>query len=278
MERLGGYKIVDDYKFVSEPKAGTHCKAIISDGNIRYIFKEGNELQSYHELFYSRILKILELPTVEYDLAVRYKTFGVISPYFEHDEKENYSFSEILGSYTNETDNKNIYSYEEIKPILAWYFQIKGWKYTDRINEGLLNQFIIQILLGNMDLNASNMELYVENEEVKWFPFYDFDSCGRANLKDRLYSYKLRYAHTISDEVIPTSRTLKTFLKYSDRENIEKFKNYLECMKKINTTSILEKIKEQTEADIPKDIKRQLQREVKTNLRNIDSILKRKIH
>lgn len=277
MERLGGYKVVEDYKFEGKPKAGTYCKAIISDGNIRYIFKRGEEIQAYRELFYSRILKQLKLPTVEYDLAVRNNTYGVISPYFEHDEKENYSFTKILESYTDMTGDKNIYSVEEIKPILTWYFTIKGWEYKEHIDEGLLNQFMIQILLGNMDLNASNMELYIENEEVKWFPFYDFESCGRADLKNKLYSYKLRYAHTIADEVIPTARTLKTFLNCTERENIEKFKRYLECMKQINIISILDEIKEQTEADIPKKINKQLRKEVQTNLHNIDSILKRKI-
>lgn len=273
MKRLGGYKIVTGYSYIGKPKAGMYSKAIITDGKNNYIFKELQDIEAYRELYYSKILKCLELPTVEYDLAMRCGLFGVITPFFEHDLNNNHSLKEMLDLYYKDTNNSDMYCLEKIREVIEYAFKKYNWEYNEEIDLGILKQFIIQILLANVDLNPTNIEIYFD-EEAKLFPFYDFALCGEVNLKHIKYGYDFKYKRATDNSTISPRTTLQEFIINTDRKNLELFKEYLERMKEVRTRKILDEIKEQTETKIPLGIKLKLQKELKRNISNIESIVK----
>ena len=277
MVRIGGYKIVTDYNYVGKTKAGKYSKAIITDGENNYIFKELQDIEAYRELYYSKILKCLGLPTVEYDLAMRHGIFGVITTFIKHDLNNNHSIKEMLEVYYNETNNSDMYCLEKIREVIEYTFKKYNWKYTEEIDLGILKQFIIQILFANVDLNPTNIEIYFD-KEAKLFPFYDFALCGEINLNEKKYDYEFKYKRPIDDSPIHPRITLQEFIINTERKNLELFKEYLERMKEIQTKKILDEIKEQTEIKVPLGIKLKLQKEVKRNISNIESIVKGNIN
>lgn len=140
-----------------------------------------------------------------------------------------------------------------------------------------MDQFIIQILLGNSDLSAKNMEVYTENSILRFSPFYDFGLYGTVNIKNRAkMGYKFQYIPLEDHEETSAYITIEKFLNNAPRKEIELFKEYLGLLQEIKTSEIFKSIKEQTECTVPKRVKKLLQNELNDNLNNVNTILKGK--
>ena len=288
MKRINGYLQIGDFKKIDKKiEKSMFAKFWLTDGKKEYLFKKLNILLAYKELFYSQIIKELGLSSVKNDLAVRGKQFGIISENYNPNNYPVFSINKIVNDYWDDLIEKiekdqlfelsptisyeHDYNLENLPNILKWFFSHNGLIYDSSIEEGLILQFIIQILLGNSDLRAPNIEIYVDGIP-KFSPYYDFNHYGTVNIENSMYCFLHHARQSKGKEVAKT--TIENFIKTEKRKNIEQLKKYLEKTKELNLDFILNGIKEHTKAIVSEEIQLLLKKELVENLKNVDSIIK----
>lgn len=280
MERENGFRIIDDFRRINRVPPifqGDFCDGWYTDGYTNNLFKLQDTLMSYRELFYPFTLQKLELPTVRNDLAKRDNCLGIISEDYTINKLCVKNVATIIYEYYK-YNNLEIVPYYVIglKNALVWYCKINNFIFDEQSKKELLERFIMQILLGNSDLKASNMETYIENSRLRFSPFYDFGLCGTIDIKNsNKKGYKLHYQRLDNYEKIPAKVTIEYFLKYAQKSEIELFKEYLTSIQKIYVDDIFELIKEQTKYNVPNEAQMVLKKEFQENLENVNSVIKR---
>lgn len=275
MKRINGYRIIDDFQKINDLTinhlSGYFCVGWYTDGFTKYLFKNEDTLMSYRELFYSIILKKLNMSVVENDLAKREKQTGIISKDYKTDKLSIKSISKIINDYDEHCDLKEWpYYVNGLKKALLWYCKTEELLFDEQTEKELIERFIIQILLGNSDLNSRNLEIYTDNSTLRFSPFYDFGAYGTVNPKNKENGYKFQYKASEEDE-IPACVTLEDFFNDASRKEIEFLKEYLEKVQEIKIFEVFNTIKEQTEYAVPEGVQIVLKKELKENLENVHS-------
>ncbi len=279
MERENGFRIIDDFRRINRVPPifqGDFCDDWYTDGYTNNLFKLQDTLMSYRELFYPFTLQKLELPTVRNDLAKRDNCLGIISEDYTINKLCVKNVATIIYEYYK-YNNLEIVPYYVIglKNALVWYCKINNFIFDEQSKKELLERFIMQILLGNSDLKASNMEIYIENSRLRFSPFYDFGFCGTIDIKNsNKKGYKFQYKMSDNYDAIPADVTIKYFLTHAPKNEIELFQEYLINVQEIQADEIFGLIKEQTKYNVPEGVQIVLKRELKKNLENVNSIIK----
>lgn len=279
MERENGFRIIDDFRRINRVPPifqGDFCDDWYTDGYTNNLFKLQDTLMSYRELFYPFTLQKLELPTVRNDLAKRDNCLGIISEDYTINKLCVKNVATIIYEYYK-YNNLEIVPYYVIglKNALVWYCKINNFIFDEQSKKELLERFIMQILLGNSDLKASNMEIYIENSRLRFSPFYDFGFCGTIDIKNsNKKGYKFQYKMLDNYDAIPADVTIKYFLTHAPKNEIELFQEYLINVQEIQADEIFGLIKEQTKYNVPEGVQIVLKRELKKNLENVNSIIK----
>ncbi len=276
MDRINGYRIIDDYKYLTQTEGNRHTVLKLTDGKIDHFFKMVDLAERYKELFFSMLLNERGVDTVQIDFAKYNGQFGIVSPSYNLN-KEVKPLSEIIEQYKNLEmyENKKVFNVKTVNEIL-YLFSIQEKCAHTSLQKELFFKFIMQILLGNSDLNSNNIEIIIGNR-LTLSPFYGFENCGVIDLKETSFynGYMFGYNQNAED-FESAATTIKKLLQIGSKTEIETFKDWLEHMKAANTNKIIKMSEEKIEKRIPKDIKLQLVREYKTNLQNVDSIVKGK--
>lgn len=279
MERENGFRIIDDFRRINRVPPifqGDFCDDWYTDGYTNNLFKLQDTLMSYRELFYPFTLQKLELPTVRNDLAKRDNCLGIISEDYTINKLCVKNVATIIYEYYK-YNNLEIVPYYVIglKNALVWYCKINNFIFDEQSKKELLERFIMQILLGNSDLKASNMEIYIENSRLRFSPFYDFGFCGTIDIKNsNKKGYKFQYKMLDNYDAIPADVTIKYFLTHAPKNEIELFQEYLINVQEIQADEIFGLIKEQTKYNVPEGVQIVLKRELKKNLENVNSVIK----
>ena len=143
------------------------------------------------------------------------------------------------------------------------------------LEKDLVTRFIVQILLGNRDLNASNMEIIYTGEKPIFAPFYDFGDYGEIHINGLIKrSYKLPYKSDIDAYQSKPLDTIKDFFQFASKKELELYKEYLEKLKAISLDTVLKSIYEIQEVKIPFLIRKKLKQEVNENIKLLSSIKK----
>lgn len=278
MERENGYLIIDGFQRINRvpPYLGDFCDGWYTDGYSNNLFKLQDILMSYRELFYPFILQKLKIPTVKNDLAKRENSYGILSKDYTANKLNVRNVAFIIYDYYKHFKLETVpYYVIGLKNALVWYCMINNFVFDEQSKKELLERFIMQILLGNSDLKASNMETYTENSVLRFSPCYDFGLCGTIDLKNTdKKGYKLQYKMLDNYDKIPAKVTIEYFLTHAQKREIELFKEYLTSIQKIYVDDIFELIKEQTKYNVPEGVQIVLKKELKENLENINSIVK----
>ncbi len=280
MERINGYKIIDDYKciYFSDRKISRNKIYKLTDGNIEWFYKVVGTKIQYKELFYSTILKNKGLNTITYDLAQYKGKFGIISKNYNPKNLPNISLANVIKEY-QKANSSRIYNVIMLPEIIETFCVEHKYKYNPQIKNELFFRFMIQIFLANSDLSEPNIELLID-EPIELTSYYDFESCGTINLNDDINSYLMdTYMLEYNAEInsFPTSfKILTNFLKNGTSKELEIFKIWLEKMKETNTKMIIEEIEEKTSKRFPNELKLRLIKNYQKNLQNIDSIVSKK--
>lgn len=290
MERLNGYLNIGNFKQTKKAiEPSNYATAWYENKRIEYLFKIENKYVAYRELFYALIIRYLNLQSVNNDLAVRGKNFGIISENYNPNHKQVYSIKEILyaywdakieeiertGNYILEDDisYEHDYNLKRLPEIIKWFFASKNLEYTGRIEDEILTQFNIQILLGNRDLRDPNIEIIID-DVPKLAPFFDFSHYGTINIENKEHGYRFLYDKVAKNTKIAAKKTVEEYLKVGTRKELEQWKEYLEKIESMNLERIFLEIAETTSHQIEEEIKLQLKRNYCKNIESLRGMIK----
>ncbi len=271
MKREKGYLKLENYQILDRNcKGKTNIyKKWLTDGNQEYFFKEENELARYKEIFYSFILQSMGFTTAEYDLATFEHKDGIISPNYNPNNYISFNMAEILRWYSKQEITKN-YNVQSLIEIVKKYIQSETkYTFTTEMEENIVNHFLMQIFLGNSDLNATNIEM-ITNGQVVFSPFYDLSCCGRISPVETSAFYQFNY---FKGPKLNAQEMVLNFLNKGDKKHIELLKEYLERAKEINIETGLKEIQNRIECEIPYCISGILRRELRSHTTSLDTII-----
>ena len=277
MERINGYKVIDDYKQIQKNKGGHNLCFWLSDGKNEHFFKVVSMEAQMKELFYSILLLETADKAVENDLAISQGQYGVLSPNYNPNNIPTIKMRDILEKCKNTKKYfvQNIFSVETINEILTLYTSEIRKEYPTKKTEVLMT-FIMQILLANIDCRTENIEWLIE-KEIHLSPFHDFEFCGMNNLNSFAFeSYYRKYLltyNTLTTYYDTPEKTLQDFLEYGKKEEIELLKKNLEKMQEVKTKKIIEQCEEKIKRHLSLTRKIKLEMEFTQNLRNVDKII-----
>ena len=153
--------------------------------NNRKFFKEENNV--YEELVGSKIAKYLGIRCVNYDLAnvvfKDRKVSGVISDNFIEDGYRIVSFKEIFDDYFSKCEDYLLDDfYNDMSLEFIWKVlddRYRDYKDCDKIvakiMDEMVNYFLLDILIGNIDNGKYNYGLMENYVDAKCCPYYDFE-------------------------------------------------------------------------------------------------------
>ena len=289
--RIAGYVNINAYKPIKRTiEPSKYAKEWYQKEGIEYLFKKEKKHIAYRELFYMFIIKYLHLESVENDLAFRGKNFGIISKNYHAKNERVYSLCKILYTYWDNKIQKieknqryeladtisfaYDYNLKRMIKIIKYFFKHEKINYPKTIEVELTLQFIIQILLGNLDLRAPNIEIII-NEIPHVAPFYDFTHYGLVNLQKNECCYQFKYNNkNYTKDKISAKSTLEEFLKQGTKREIEMFKEYLEKVEEINLEHIFSAMESLINYKIDDEIKIPLRENYEQNIRNIHLVKK----
>ncbi len=287
MKKVKGYYVLDNLKKMDKEIMGFFSNGWYTDGVNEYLFKREIGMRAYNELFYSKLLQQLGLKAAEYDLAVLGNERGVISKNYNVVGNLTVTVEEVLAKYIKEDtilerrrEQKKLYNLENLPGIIRKYCQERNWLYNEKLEEDLLLQFIIQIILGNGDLQSRNIEIQYDEErqQLNLSPFYDLAYYGDIDVYNEsgwsalTYHFLEKYYEPVEDA--RPFRVIKNFLKKADRKHVELLREYLERLEQIDLARIIMEIEERTE-NVMENESYHLLFSLKRNLKDVSLLAKK---
>ena len=145
-------------------------------------FKE--EINTYKELIGSKIAKLLDIKSVDYDMLSfitndkNYK--GVISPDFRIKDYQLVNMSEILTDYLEEQQTEILFNEMNLELInKAIEFRYSNYKNSNKIVENIMHNlkicFLFDMLIGNIDNGKYNYEIMESSNNAYVTPYFDYE-------------------------------------------------------------------------------------------------------
>jgi len=283
MIRKDGYFVLDGQKsfFKDNPYIGCVWFHIEQK---EYMFKYCGAKFCYNELFYERVARALNIPTVHYDLAKLRKETGVITESFNPNHCKEVSLKEILEKFYDEVVISNItdfpnaffientFNLEDVWQALVYYYRDYDKSKQNRIVSKLMSQlvdsFILQICTGNPDMHFLNV-VVLDGEEPELAPNFDYGRGGSIFSDDSMYVFQvapLRFSDHNSAKT-----TIQAFLGTSSEEFRQHFIDKVSLMPSFD--SVISSIEMQTEVPVPNDVKEFLFTRYNDEQENIKKII-----
>lgn len=270
LERENGFLKIKDYKLIrmwGEKEDGKNCLCWINLNGKEHIYKYGMDEECYREMFWGFVLNHLNLANVRYDLARLHGYYGLITENCNYEKRPSKLLKKVLNTYSNHLWGRETlledYHLKFIESAYDWYFQSTYTSSQIRnLNEETFLHFIVQLLLGNSDLNMGNISLFLD--DLTLFPFYDFGRYGRASMnKFENREFLLGYD---SDPTLKSPLTVfkRFWLQASKKEKIL-YLHYLYAILNLNPKEILEEMESKIEHSLGDSLKRKLSKELKRN-------------
>lgn len=286
--RENGFLIISpESKIKEKKKEGANYGFWILKDNEEYYFKVGTKYSIYMELFCEEIAKILNIPTVSYDLAKVGDFKGVISKNYNPDHVKETSLFEILDLYyenvickspdlyENEVFIENAFNLEDVWWALDYYY--KDYPNKDQIVKKLMDQlvdsFLLQILTFNADLSYENMQI-LNTPVPSLTPNFDYGFAGIVDFEVKANKYFFPVVPYTMGRPKQSNEIIIDFINMSDEVYIQKFEKYLSTLYQTPINDILKKIEDKIGVSLEEDIKEYLTADYKKKLYYIGSLLK----
>lgn len=196
MKRKDGFLILDEYAGSTFPSLGHSKVTCFKIDEEDWYFKEGDDLENcYLEVFTSILANYLHFPTALYDLACYHDSYGVISKSIFSKGKKIVYISELLRNIYGQ--DIAITSLEEIWMALEQYYGNRENKreIIQSLMREFVNAFLLQILIGNVDVNTGNLCI-IDDEMPHLSPNFDYGlafSLQDGFVKDELFGLCVSY-------------------------------------------------------------------------------------
>lgn len=242
-----------------------------------YYFKEvDNSNMIYNELIAEEIAYDYKIPCAHYDLAILNGNKGVISECFIPKNGKFFKMKEVLEScFENiELDNKR----NNLQDI--WYaleFRYKNINIVKKIMNQVVNMFMFDTLIGNMDRHYLNYGIIEEDGDINISPLFD---------NERMLTYCSIYFGGYSLGIDKNDcflnglnleyddNYLLKFLSVSASEYKDYYMSKLWIISDENIDRIFKRVENRTNTKIDNDIKNDMKKKFKINRNMIEGILK----
>ena len=248
----------DNYKVI---KAFNNGKSIIMYDDKKYFLKMSSSLNRiYNELIAQEIAMDYGIENAEYDLFYYNGNFGAMSLDINKCSCITHSFSE----YINMEDN----NLEEIWNIFNTLFDSNT---TIRLMDKIVDVFLFDVLIGNIDRHNDNLVLMKTNGEYSLGPLFDNENMlsseainlGYYTLGVDSNDYNSNCSHNILDK----------FINISDNIYLERLKSKLWIISSTNFENILRRVEKRIGVPIHANIRNKLKIDMQTNLDMISKVI-----
>ena len=263
--KIKNYESIDMWRHKED---GVNCLCKIKMNAKNYIYKYGSEEDCYREMFWGFVLNYLNLANVQYDLVRFQGHYGVITENCNIENRPfkslkkillNYCFNHCLGRESRYSD----YHLKFIDSAYEWTFQDN---YTDsqinNLKEETFLQFLIQLLLGNNDLNAGNISIFLD--DLTLFPFYDFGGYGKANM-GKFENQEFLLDYTSGTILKYPVAVFKNFWSHASKKEKILYLHYLYAILNLKPKEIFEEMETKIDYNLNKSLKRKFEKELKRN-------------
>ncbi len=256
----------------------------------KYYFKEGELEYCYRSLIGSEIAKYLGIPTLEFSLATYKGKYGVVSPTYNPENKKEVNLSVILKKYYSEVISKNKEEFSEEKIFelennletiwwaIEYYYKDRknGKEITANLMKQVIDYYILQIIIGEIDLHSNNICI-LDSEEPTLAKYFDYDLCFEIIFrKNNYFNYTINpYADPDQKKILP-AQSIRTFLHASDSSYEDYLKEKIKNAPDIEF--IFEKVEEKTRFLMPEEYKKDYRYLYNQYLTTINAILEEYFH
>lgn len=236
-------------------------KAIIVYNKELYYLKKCNKVKNiYNELIAEEIAHDYGIQVAETDLFEYDNDFGTIS-------KSIYPSSDKILPLSNFIDDKC----NNLEDIWLKFDNLFDKDVTARLMDKLVDVFLFDVLIGNIDRHADNISLIKYENEIDLLPLYDNENmlssdsikCGFYTLGVDSKDFNSNAEHNI----------LEKFFSYSDNIYLEKLKSKLWIIEEDNFEKILKRVEEKISASIHPRIRNELFYGMKENVDMIKRVI-----
>lgn len=260
LERDCNYKLIQPmYKDNTTLKR----KSIIEyDNNLYYIKLYSKEDMVYNELIAEEIAKDYEIPVSFNDLVSYNGYLGNISKNIN----DNNTIMVPLSTYINPEEN----NLEDIQRIFYHLFDKDTY---ERLMDQLINIFIFDILIANIDRHTDNIFIESYNGNINFSKLFDNEYMLSS---DSIWSnyYTLGVDSKDFNSDCEYNMLEKFLTKYVDTKYIDLLKSKLWIIKQDNFEQILKRVEEKIQVPIVGCIREKLMIRMEQNYKNIERIIK----
>lgn len=243
---------------------------------IKYYFKIIYSVKDiYNELISEEIAKDFNIPCVHYDLADYNGMIGVICENFMKNNDTYIPMSRILDDTFSNLNNTSYHN--NLTDIwTAIDKRYKNQKITEKIVNQVVNVFIYDILIANIDRHSDNFGIIENGENVSLTPLFDNEKIlSELSLLYGGYSLGVdEEDHKFFEiDLEPEEKYLMKFLNVSSNEYKELLKSKLWIIDEDNIERIFERIEDRIKRKIEPIIKSRIKVGFATQLENINYTL-----
>jgi len=243
-----------------------------------YFYKTIDRVENiYNELIASELAKDYKINSLDYDIATYNEHIGVISENFITNNIKYIPMEHILISvYGDEfIDSKN--NLEDIWVALDVYY--KNSNITKILMDKIINIFIFDILIGNIDRHSLNYGIITKDEFIDIAPVFDNEKMldessiyyGDYSLGVDKNDYSV-YTRQLSDD----NNYIYKFINISDDIYYELLKEKLEIINSENINKVLSVVERKIETKIPELIRKSIVDKFDINRNMINNVINNK--
>ena len=230
---------LDSYSLENVSSIGHNTVKRFWQENEEWIFKTCDLEECYLECFSSCVAQILHSKTVFSYPAIYHNEYGVVSKSYNPNQCNAIHLSTIISQYLNSKhlsnlENGFVSSLEEVWNALEFYYEKNPHKkqIVFSLMQDIVDAFLLQLFLGNSDLNMGNLIIIEEN-----FPFLapNFDygnsfSCTEDILHNDSFLFTVSFTSEL--ENVSLLNLVQSFVSFSlngkelFQEKLENWKSF----------------------------------------------------
>lgn len=255
--RKDGFIELDDYDY----RKVSYYYYVININNNKYYFKKSKSIRTvYNELIAEELAKDYGIENVKYDLASLDGFIGVISEDFIKDRSFIYIGSLLAKFHKNEF----IPQYNNLKDLQECIMK----KYGDKsLFDSILDMFIFDMLIGNVDRHTDNYGLFVDNNISLATIFDNEYMLDPRSVYDGTYSIGIdRDDYYKKDDI--------TFKALSEYDLYDRLVNKIEIINESNMKRVLDRVESKINSKIDSDIKKEILSRMSDNNNRIKKNIK----
>lgn len=217
-----------------------------------YYYKADKDFEyAYNELIAKKIADRLGIPCCEYYPANYKKNQGVVTKMF--DTKNYIPMIDILEKYysasSKSQDNEN-----NLEDIWYAFDQMFDEETTARLMDELVNIFLFDVLIGNIDRHNENIGIIVDEKGARFAPLFDNEGMlDYEAINDGEYCLGIEKGDAFGYNLDPQENLIYKFLKVSDTIYTERLAQMLPVISEKSLKEIFAELKSEG-VEIPEEI------------------------